>query len=172
MLRPNDPRTSERYGMAAERLMRGPLDPAFANDACSVLFCFGRPLDGELASFFVKEAKDTGFDFAYPQLEPGREHLGPQAVSVFSERGGIVYTWLDSVLWAPIGDGPLLIMPRGISMCKGYDGRVPISNAQRPTHTLSAGVERARRRLRRAAATITEGELDRAAEAMERRLAA
>ena len=82
---------------------------------------------------------------------------------MFCERGGIVYTWLDSVLWAPTDGGPLLIMPRGISMCMGYDGRALISRTQRPTHALGGGIERARQRLRIAAARITDAELEIAA---------
>ena len=151
---------ANRFTIAAAELLRHDLDPAFADDAASVVFLIGPPLDGATTDQMSLVAKDTGMDLIYLAFEPDRERFGPIGVGIFSERWGAVFRWTDCVLWAPKKGGPLLIMPKGINVCFAYDGRALLSFPSRPTHALSAGIKRAHHRLRRAAWSVTADQLD------------
>lgn len=148
-----------RFALAAAELLRRDLDPEFADDAASVVFLAGPPLDAAKTNYWTLNAKESGMDLIYLTFEPGRERFGPTGVSVFSERWGLVFRWTDCVLWAPRDGGPLLVMPKGINVCFGHDGKALVSLPSRPTHALADGVGRARNRLLRAAREVTEEQL-------------
>lgn len=152
---------TNRFALAAAELLRHPLDPAFTQDAPSVVFLAGRPLDPATIAQLTLTAKDSDMDLVHFAFEQGRERWGPTDVSVLCARWGVVFRWTGCVLWAPKDGGPMFIMPPGINVCFAHDGKALISFPTRPTHALSAGIERARRRLSRAALAVTPEQLDR-----------
>lgn len=155
----NSDETVNRFALAAAELLRRDLDPEFANDAASVVFLAGPPLDAAKTDYWTLSAKETGVDLVYLTFEPGRERFGPTGVSVFTERWGVVFRWTDCVLWAPRDGCPLLIMPKDLNVCFAHDGKALMSFPSRPTRSLADGVGRARNRLLRAAREVTQDQL-------------
>mgnify|MGYP006914913682 CR=1 FL=1 len=153
--------TVNRFALAVAELLRRDLDPEFADDIASCVFIAGPPLDSAKTDYWTVSAKETGMDVVYLTFELGRERFGPTGVSVFAERWGAVFRWADCVLWAPKDGGPLLVMPKGLNVCFAHDGKALISLPSRPTHALTNGIARARRRLLRAARLVTQEQLDR-----------
>lgn len=151
---------ANRFTLAAAELLRHPLDPAFTHGAPSAVFLAGRPLDPATTTQLTLTARDSDTDLVHLAFEQGRERFGPSDVSVFCARWGVVFRWTGCVLWAPRDGGPMFIMPPGINVCFAQDGKALISFPTRPTHALSAGIERARRRLCRAAWAVTPEQLD------------
>jgi hypothetical protein len=148
-----------RFAVAAEQLLRQDLDPKFANDGQSVALFVGAPLDPYQLAQFAVIAKKTGADIVHFAFDPAWPQSRLKHVDVFAERYGVVFRWTECDLWAPADGGPLLIMPKGLNVCFGYDGLALISLEERPTHALGEGIARARTRLRFAAAAVTEEQL-------------
>lgn len=151
--------TVNRFALATAELLRRGLDQEFADDAASVVFIAGPPLDAAKTDHWTLSAKETAMDVVYLTFEPGRERFGPSGVSIFAERWGAVFRWPDCVLWAPKDVGPLLVMPKGLNVCFAHDGKALISLPTRPTHALADGIARARKRLLLAARLVTEEQL-------------
>jgi hypothetical protein len=147
--------TTARFTIALVELLRGELNPEYANDRGSLAFIPGPLLDEEQYIRCAEVATDSKMDMVYLEFQPGRERFGPTSVAIFAERAGVVYSWRDCVLWAPKDGGPLLAMPKGLNMCFSHDGRALISHLSRPTRTLRNGIARARNRLLKAARAVT-----------------
>ena len=155
----HDDETKDRFAIATAELLRQELAPEFANDNSSVVFVHGPPLDADTGLSWAEIAKETQLDVVYLAFAPGRERFGPMSLNIFAERWGIVFRWLDCVLWAPKDGGSLLAMPQGLNVCFSHDGKALISHEARPAQSLRNGVSRARIRLLRAARAVTPEQL-------------
>ena len=155
----HDDELKDRFTIATAELLREELAPEFANDRASVVFVHGPPLDVGKGLAWAEIVKETEMDLVYLAFQPGRERFGPASVNIFAERSGIVFRWLDCVLWAPKDGRSLLAMPQGLNVCFSHDGKALISHQSRPTHSLRNGMSRAQSRLLRAARAVTDEQL-------------
>lgn len=164
----HDNRLADRYTVAANDLTCRKLDPEFANDGVSLAFVAGSLLTGAGRAELRDAVEKTGVDVIYLAFTKGDEAAGPSAITILTERSGVVFIWLDCVLWAPNGQGPLQIANRSGGANFAHDGRALINVDKPASVTLRAGMERARRRLRAAAARITDARMAMVAEPWRR----
>ncbi len=161
----------DRFLVAAQALLYQTPDKEYANDGVSVLMAGGYPMESsDLARTSVICTKYRG-DLIYLEFSRPRPQDGPQNVVLIAERSGVAFRWTDCALWAPEDGGPLLIMPKGLNVCFGYDGIELFSIPQRPTQDLADGIARARTRLKHAERAVTAEMLQKIIFADDRRAA-
>ncbi|MEG3159384.1 hypothetical protein U1763_02605 [Sphingomonas sp. LB2R24] len=161
----------DRFLIAAQALLYQAPDPEYANDGVSVLMAGGHPMEPSDLDRTAAICAQCRGDLIYLEFSKTRPQDGPQNVVLFSEREGVIFRWTDCALWAPEDGGPLLIMPRRLNVCFGYDGIELFSIAQRPTQYLGDGIARARTRLRHAERAVTAEMLAGMAASTDRRAA-
>ncbi len=160
-----------RFMLAAQALLYQTPDPEYANDGISVILAGGYPMTPSDLSRTSAICAQYRSDLIYLEFSKTRPQDGPQNVVLIAERWGATFRWTDCVLWAPQDGGPLLIMPKGLNVCFGYDGIELFSIPQRPTLQLGDGIARAQTRLRHAESAVTAGMLEKIISSDERRAA-
>ncbi len=145
----------DRFLVATQALPYQTPDPEYANDGVSVMMAGGYPMGTSDLARATAICVQNRRDLIYLKFSKSRPQDGPQNVVLIAERWGAALRWTDCALWAPEDGGPLLIMPKGLNVCFGYDGIELYSIPQRPTHHLADGTARARTRLRHAERAVT-----------------